>query len=396
MPKRRAHGEGMIRKRADGRWEARLSLGVGPDGRRRVWSAYARSQADARRLLDEARQKMSILADRPTAPPTLAAFAASWLDHIAAVRRPKTLENYRYLLECHVLPVLGAVRLDRLTVRQIQALVDARRAVLSANTIRRMHAVLRACLNQAIRWGMLSGPNPAERIDLPLPVGAEIQPLSPIEAQRLLQVVRMHRLAALYTVALACGLRPGEALGLRWQDVDLERGILRVSVQLQRVGRTAVLVPLKTDRAQRLIVLPDIARASLAAHRVQQEAERARAGASWQDWGLVFTTQQGRPLERRNVVRLFKALLRKAGLPDRRLYDLRHTCASLLIAQGVHPRLIQDLLGHSTYRLTMDTYGHVYAAGRQEAAERMDEVLGAAWWSDAGHLRGRTAEARDG
>src|SRR5262249_9803415 len=160
-------------------------------------------------------------------------------------------------------------------------------------------------------------------------------------------------------VALAIGLRPGEALGLRWQDVDLEAGVLRVQFALQRIEGRLELDELKTRRSRRSLALPQFAITALAANQRRQEDGRQQAGELWEDRGLVFATRLGRPLSQRNVIRSFRRSLKSAGLTHRRFYDLRHACASLLLVQGVHPRVVMEILGHSQIGLTMNTYSHV-------------------------------------
>jgi integrase len=188
-------------------------------------------------------------------------------------------------------------------------------------------------------------------------------------------VLEHERLRAVFTVPLAVGLRPGEALGLYWQDVDLEAGTLSLCRALQRIEGKLQLVELKTRRSRRTIALPGVALAALKRHRVQQREERVLAGGRWQETALIFTTKHGTPLEPRNVVRTFKRILWKAGLPNQRFYDLRHTCASLLLAQGVHPRVVMEILWHSQISLTMNTYSHVIPQLQRDAAERMDELF---------------------
>jgi integrase len=199
--------------------------------------------------------------------------------------------------------------------------------------------------------------------------------LDPDQARQLLQTVQGHRLEALFTVALAIGLRPGEALGLQWQDVDLAAGALSVRRALQRVNGNLQLEEVKSATSRRHITLPQVALAALKAHRLRQLEEQEFLGESWPNTGLVFTSERGTPLEPRNAARLFQRMRRKAGLPYRRFYDLRHTCATLLLVQGVHLRVVMEILGHSQISLTMNTYSHVVPTLQQDAARRMDEVL---------------------
>jgi len=187
--------------------------------------------------------------------------------------------------------------------------------------------------------------------------------------------VRSHRLGALFTVALALGLRQGEALGLRWDAVDFQTGVLTVRAALQRVGKQWQLVEPKSERSRRTIALPRVAVVALRAHRVRQKRERLLAGGDWKEAGFVFTTQIGTPLDPINLTKTFKRLLRVAGLPSIRFHDLRHTAATFLLAQGVDARTIMETLGHSQISLTLNTYSHVLPSLQRDAALRMNKIL---------------------
>jgi integrase len=187
--------------------------------------------------------------------------------------------------------------------------------------------------------------------------------------------MRGERLEALYSVALAMGLRRGETLGLRWQDVDLDLGYLKVSKQQQRWERQTQLVEPKSARSRRPLVMPALIAASLKAHRDRQVQEREEAGDTWVETGLVFTRTNGKPLDATGVSKAIHRHLARAGLAQRRLHDLRHSCATLLLVQGVSPRVVMEILGHSQISLTMNTYTHVVPELRRQAAERMDELL---------------------
>lgn len=201
--------------------------------------------------------------------------------------------------------------------------------------------------------------------------------MTPELARVFLEKVRGHRLEALYSVAMAVGLRQAEALGLRWSDVDLDAGLLHVRVQLARIDGVNRLNPPKRHQI-RTIPLPTTAVAALREHRKRQVEERLLAGASWEDWDLVFPSQNGTPLNRHNVSHRFKELLAKLGLPELVFHELRHTCASLLLAQGVHPRAVMEILGHSQLSTTTDVYSHVGTELLAEAAKQMDAALTAA------------------
>ena len=230
--------------------------------------------------------------------------------------------------------------------------------------------------NQAIKWGLVAR-NAACLTVAPKLERKRYSNLSPEESRQLLDTAQGDRLEAVYGVALSLGLRMGEILGLRWQDVDLERATLTVNQAIYRIaGKGLVTADPKTDRSRRALFLPDGVLRGLKAHRLRQLQERLAAGSRWQDRGLVFTSSIGTPLEPRNLFRRFKALLSKAGLRDVRFHDLRHSAASLLIAQGVPMRAVMEVLGHSSISTTADLYTHLMPAMMRDVAEKMDAILG--------------------
>jgi integrase len=217
--------------------------------------------------------------------------------------------------------------------------------------------------------------NVAILVEPPSGPSTEIKPLTPAEARTFLNAVRGDRLEALYTVAVALGLRQGEIMGLRWSDVDLDDGTVTVSQALQRVSGRVTFVKPKSRRSRRTIPIPSTVARSLRAHRARQLEERLIGGPDWNEHDLVFVSTSGTPLEGRNLTRRFQAVLEQAGLPRMRFHDMRHTCATLLLAQDVQPRVVMEILGHSQISLTMNTYAHVIEDLQREAAERMEEVL---------------------
>ncbi len=373
---KRGHNEGTIYKREDGRWVASVTVGY-EGGKRKRKSFYGDTRKEVQDKLTKAlrdRQQGLPLADERQ---LLGIYLDRWLEEVAKPTiRAKTYRSYAQLVRLHLKPDLGHIPLAKLGPQDVQEFLNRKRQVgLSSRTVQYLHALLRAALNRALRWGLVAR-NVAALVDPPQVETAEVTPLVPDEARRLLEALQTERLQALFTVPLAVGLRPGEALGLRWQDVNFKTGTLSVLRALQRIEGKLQLVELKTRRSRRSISLPQVALAALQAHRARQLEEQHRAGDAWRnDAGLIFTTARGTPLEPRNVVRTFKRILRSAGLPDQRFYDLRHTCASLLLAQGVHPRVVMEILGHSQISLTMNTYSHVIPQLQQEAAKRMDDLL---------------------
>ena len=373
---KRGQGEGTIGKTADGRWQARITL---PGGKRKAY--YGKTRKEAQEKMTEALRDRNKGVLPPTGRQTLGRFLAEWLtEWVKPSRRPRTYQSYEQMIRCHVLPSpLAGKLLTQLTPQQLQAFFNEKRRAedkpgLSPRSVEYLHAIVRKALNHALSLGLV-GRNVALLVELPRAVYDEVTPLTPAQAQAFLDVASGHRLYAVYAVAVAMGLRQGEALGLRWEDVDLEAGELVVRKQLQRIEGKLRLVEVKTARSRRQVSLPSVAVAALREHRTRQKVERVRAGDLWEDTGLVFTTEIGTALDKGNLTRGFKCLLKQAGLPDVRFHDLRHTCASLLRAQGLDHRLIMETLGHSQIGITMSLYSHIYPAARREAADKIDEIL---------------------
>ena len=245
---------------------------------------------------------------------------------------------------------------------------------LSPRTVQYHHAILRSAFGQAVKWGTIFR-NVAKLVDSPRVDRKEVEPLAMDEVPRLLEAARGERLSAVYVLALATGMRQGEIPGLRWDDLDLNEGSLRVRFTLQRIDGKFQLVEPKSRSSRRSFDLPQTAVTVLRKHRVPQLEERLPAGQKWEDWNLVFPTQRGMPMEASNLIRSFHRLLAKARIRRTNFHNIRHTATSLWGAQGVHPRVIMELLGHSQFGLTMNTYAHIMPPLRREAAERVDLFL---------------------
>lgn len=373
MATRRDNGEGTIRERADGRWEGQLLL---PDGKRK--SVYGKNRTEVKQKLKELRSKVEEGVDVRASEQTLATFLEQWLDDVVKPRlAPKTYKTYRDILRVHVVPTLGSTRLDKLTAQQVTTLLRERgESGLSPTTVNHIRAVLRDALNRAVKWKLI-GRNPVVLTDPVRQERRRIVPLTPETARAALAAAQGHRLEALFSLALFLGLRQGEVLGLRWIDVDLEGGTLKVEQALQRVdGRLIVKAP-KTAKSRRRLTLPPTLTAVMRVHRDRQAVERQIAGEEWQETGLVFTTQRGTPIDPRNVLRWWQKLLADAGLPRHTFHATRHTAVSLLIEQGVPLKVIQEILGHAVLSTTADVYGHLYPQAFDEAAAAMERALGA-------------------
>jgi len=368
---RRASGEGSIYRRRNGTWSAIATL---PDGRRK--HIYGKTRDQVRGKLAEILHAMQNGSFTDARGKTLGEFLDQWLADVVKPRvRAWTFAGYEVHVRRHIKPVLGRVPLEKLSPQHVQHLLNRKlEEALKPKSVRYLRGTLRTALNEAVRWGLVSR-NAAALVDGPRVERFDIQPFTPAEARVFLDSIAGERLEALYSVALTMGLRQGEALGLRWQDVDVELGYLRISKQLQRVHGAPQLVEPKTARSRRTLAMPPMITKSLEQHRVRQRQERSNAGNRWAETDLVFASTEGKPLDGTAISKGFHSLLKRAGLQQRRFHDLRHSCATLLLVQGVSPRVVMDVLGHSQIGLTMNTYSHVIPDLRRDAADRMQDLL---------------------
>ena len=376
MPKRRASGEGSIYHAKDGRWRGEISLGYTPEGKPIRKIVYGKSQGD---VLSEFKRlsRKSILPNAAVSRQTVAGFLKAWLeDSVKLTNRHSTYRSYDWIVRVHLIPGLGKLSLEKLNPQVLQAFITSRtQAGLSPATVKHINATLRAALSQAEDWELVDR-NVAKLVKLPRAKKYKPTVLSPEQAKAFLLFSDGHPQEALFSVALSLGLRRSEIVGLRWQDIDFVAGTLRVTHSIERIkGKGLQLGELKSTKAQRVLRLPLVCVQALTRQKEKQRVAREWCGASWKEADFVFTTGIGTPMQPEMLTHEFKAAIAAAGLPNMRLHDLRHSCATLLLAQGVHPKLVQETLGHSTYQLTMDTYSHMIPQLRNEVADRMDEIL---------------------
>ena len=368
---RRGAGEGSIRRRvSDGLWEARWRTS---DGRRH--SLYARTYALARERLRTA----TLSADKGLGAIDQRTTVGQWLDEwlatsVAGRLRPRTIESYEMTVRLYLKPAIGRVPLAKLQPEHIARMLRnlTARGDLSPTTVRYACVVLRIALGRALKSGRVHR-NVATLVDMPTRAKIERHPLSADQVRAFLASVSGDRLEPLYVLAIATGMRQGELLGLRWQDVDLESGTVTVRHTLQRGSRT--LGEPKTESAKRTLRLATSAAEALGEHRRRQAEERLAAGASWRRGDYVFSTRLGDPLHANNVRSAFRDQVRRAELPKQRFHDLRHACATLLLEHGEELGVVSKVLGHSTVSTTLDTYGHLTAGMSQRVADRMDALL---------------------
>jgi integrase len=395
---RRAPGEGTVYQRGDGRWCAQISVknDLGITRRRTV---YGRTQREVLVKRKQALQQASHGVTTTSRTPTIRDFGTQWLDGSLAYRcraghlAESTLTSYRTIWERHISPPLGHLRLDEITPAVLRswmsrkvAETNTRNRPHSPRTLQYMHAVLRTAMNEAVRDGLIVS-NPLDRVQPPRGVTSKVQPLSVDEARLLLKQAATCPHYALWVTLLATGLRIGEALALRWSDLDLDRRVLTVAASVGRVGgqidaatgrrtRTRLIrMPTKTVASKAEVAIPEFAVEVLRQHRARQSQQRL-AGRSWADLDLVFATSTGTYLDKRNILRRFKALAAAAGITRNvRVHDLRHSTASHMLAEGVSLLAIQATLRHTRHDTTANVYAHQLEEVGHSAAQAMDNRL---------------------
>jgi integrase len=370
--RKRGQNDGSARSR-DGRWEWRISIG----GRQRSFSGATREEARDRAEKAKAQHRQGVRID--AAHQKMRDFLTYWVEEVVRPHREwNTYKSHERNIRLYLVSHIGDIRLDKLTTQDVQAAINAAvRAGYASTTVYQIRGTIVTALNYAYETGLVSR-NVAKLTKFPKVQAHEPEPLTVEQARRLLTVMSGHRLEAFFAVALACGLRMGEACGLRWRDVNLATGRVNVVMQMQDEDGEWRHKRLKTPASRRSFVLPAFALAALRRHRAAQNAERLRAGDAWEDWGLVFTTRYGRPLYPVQQRRTLDGFLRKANLPHQRVHDLRHACASLLAAQGVPLIEVRALLGHRSATMTDRVYLHAYAESQERVARAMDALLAGA------------------
>lgn len=374
MPKKRSAGEGGVWQEPSGRWRGAISITSGTGKRRRI-ERYGKTRKEVADKLSTARKQLE-QGTTLTKQPTIAALLEVWMAQIVIPhRKPTTAYRYGQVIRLSITSYIGGVRLEKFTAPQAQAWLNVLETEQSAHAAEQGLKVLRAALNVAIKWGYLTR-NVLDAVERPRATAQPITPLSQDQAIALLEAVQGHRLEALYSVALALGLRKGEIVALRWDDVDWERKTLRIDSTISRLpGKLTETTP-KTDGSADVVPLPDELIAALKRHLIYQREERMLKADKWKDQGLMFPAEYGTVLEPRNLVRSFKNFCKKAGLPVTvRFHDLRHSCATLLIAQGVHLKVVQAILRHRRIELTANLYGHVYEETQRDATGKMFERI---------------------
>jgi integrase len=372
VSKRRGNGEGSIYKRNDGRWVGQYLVHTAKGPRYRYLYGRTRREVDEKLTRAKADRDGGLVFDPSKL--TLAGYMEQWLRDSAQNRlRPKTYKDYEGLTRVHIVPALGRIKLKNLTSLQVQQFYGTKlESGLSKRTVEYIHTVLHSALKQAVRWDLVPR-NVTDSVDPPRPEAEERPTFNLKQARLFLETARDDRFEALYVLVIWTGMRRGELFGLRWDDVNLQQGLLHVRQALAPDAKSFSLP--KTSKGRRKIRLTSEAVEALKRHKVALNEERLRQGTSWQDHGLVFPSQVGTPMNPDNFVkRSYKPLLERAGLPQMPFHCLRHTFATLMMPNG-HPKVVQEMLGHSRVSTTLDIYSHTSQDMQDEAVMRFESLF---------------------
>ena len=379
MAKKRANGEGSIRKRKDGRWEGRYTAGHDPETGKAIYkNVLGRSQAEVKEKLKQAIGEAQALDITKAGKYTVGEWMEVWFQDYAKIKvRPSSHQTYQGYIHNHIRPNIGDIPLEKLTSLDIQKFykklltqgrVDRVEAKgqpkgLSAKTVRNIHQILSSALKLAQEQRLILT-NPAEGCALPRVEHQEMKTLTTVQLASFFREARESGVFELYYLELATGLRRGELLGLKWEDIDLERGDLRVRRQVSRINGEVVEAPLKTKNAYRILPLAEDTVGVL-------KEQRKKVGNS--PW--VFPSPNGGPISPDSVLHMLHRVLKRAGLPKVRFHDLRHTFATLVLQNGVDVKTVSGMLGHFSAGFTLDTYAHITSAAQRQAAQTMGSVL---------------------
>lgn len=372
---RRGNGEGSITRRKDGLYMARYTVETQNGPKRRTLYAKTRKEAAKKLTEAQANAQKGITADAGAT--TVSAFIKDWLeDSVRGSVRQSTYQRDESLCRVHIVPALGKKKLKTLNPSDVQRFYRTKLdSGLSSATVHKLHVVLHKALKRAVRFGLVAR-NVADDVDAPKVHKEEVQPLSSEEARKLLETAKGDSLEALYVVAVQSGLRQGELLALRWEDVNFEARTVQVRRTLTRNGGKLAVGPTKTSKGRRTVRLTQDAVEALQEHLARQLVEIDKAGDKWQENGLIFCTGKGTLINPTNLrKRSLAPLLQQAGLPPMTFHQLRHTAATILLLKNVNPKVVSEMLGHATIAITLDTYSHVLPNMQDSAVAAMEEAF---------------------
>jgi integrase len=377
-----ANGEGSIRQRPDGSWEARIAVGRNEDGKPIQRSIYGKTQAEVVKKKQELHASInSGLYVEPSAM-TVGEWFDIWTSEYILYSAPKTIESYEMFTKNYIKPVLGTTKLQKLRTPAIQALYNRLLSeggisgkTLSVKTVKNLHGVIHSALKQAFNLGYISF-NPSEKCKLPKSTRPEMKPLGNLTAT-FMDAIKGHQYELLYLVDLSIGLRRSEIIGLSWDCIDFNRSQIRVYRQLQYIPKIKQYVfrPRKNNKIL-LITAPKFVMETLQKQKRRQAEWKLKVGDMWDNENnLIFTNELGFHLRHNTVCKHFKAIVKTIGIPETRFHDLRHSCATSALEIGIDVKTVQEMLGHHSAAFTLDVYGHVTDEMRHSAAAKMDIYL---------------------
>ncbi len=378
MAKRRSNGEGNIRKRKDGRWEGRYTAGINPENGKQIFkNVLGKTQAEVKEKLKKALADSQQLDLAKQGKYTVGTWMDVWFENVAKIKvRPSSHQTYRGYIDNHIKPNIGNIPLEKLTTMELQKfyrkLLTKGRVErieskdqpkgLSAKTARNVNQVISSAMDFAIAQKIISE-NPCKAVALPKIEHKEMQTIPAEQLQAFLTEAKATGVYEMYYIELATGLRRGELLGLKWEDIDMQQGIIRVRRQIARVDGKIVEAPLKTKNSYRTVTISPQAIEVL-------KVQKAKTNDQY-----VFPSPNGGPISPDSVNNMLKRVLERAGIPKVRFHDLRHTFATIALQNGVDIKTVSGMLGHFSAGFTLDTYAHVTTAAQKEAAQTMGNVL---------------------
>jgi len=370
---------GHVRKRGN-KWCFVIDVGRDENGKRKQkwFSGYATKKEAEKAMAAKLQEIVSgvYVAENND---TVETYLRNWLEDKRSQVRPSTYRGYEWLVRVHIIPHLGGIELSDLRPQHLQALYRKLQSLdkpLSNRTILHIHLLLHEALDRAVKWGMVAR-NVADAVDPPRPEVRRSIVWTPEDVWAFLSANEEAeaRYYAAFVLAVMTGMRKGEILGLRWSEIDWDSAVVRINQTLTWTKQGPILQEPKTDRSRRSVALSPETIVALRRHHALQAQERLLYGTEYKDHDLVFARPNGEPLHPRTLDNAWYRALKRANVPRIRFHDLRHTHASLLLAQGVHPKIVSERLGHSTINITLDTYSHVLPGLQKQVADRFDEVI---------------------
>ncbi len=378
MAKRRSNGEGNIRKRKDGRWEGRYTAGINPENGKQIFkNVLGKTQAEVKEKLKKALADSQRLDLAKQGKYTVGTWMDAWFENVAKIKvRPSSHQTYRGYIDNHIKPNIGNIPLEKLTTMELQKLyrklltsgrverIEAEKQPkgLSAKTVRNINQVISSAMDLAVAQKIILE-NPTNACSLPRVEHKEMQTISAEQLQDFLEEAKRSGVYEMYYIELSTGLRRGELLGLKWEDIDMQQGIIRVRRQISRIDGKIVEAPLKTKNSYRAVTISPQAVEVLKAQKAKTNDE------------YVFSSPTGGPISPDSVNNMLHRVLDRAGIPRVRFHDMRHTFATLALQNGVDIKTVSGMLGHFSAGFTLDTYAHVTTVAQKEAAQTMGNVL---------------------